>query len=224
MSTTQRCDRCKSLRSTLRSAVCRQKSSCPLEKTSASSHTKYSVLTTDETRIRMKNLHNSVRTANEHIHKLEEKIAALIDDESVPLLAEDQADLTSVMDSVRPLVEKQYPMSSPQRIFWEQQAAFNKLNDKRQMRWHPLVLRFALNLKYMSTSAYKAVRQSGIIRLPSERTLADYTHWSSPHAGVQLEYIERYVNSNFRSVILPHFIGIVPCYRMCHVDSDTQPC
>ena len=172
----------------------------------------------------MKNLHNSVRTANEHIHKLEEKIAALIDDESVPLLAEDQADLTSVMDSVRPLVEKQYPMSSPQRIFWEQQAAFNKLNDKRQMRWHPLVLRFALNLKYMSTSAYKAVRQSGIIRLPSERTLADYTHWSSPHAGVQLEYIERYVNSNFRSVILPHFIGIVPCYRMCHVDSDTQPC
>ena len=94
----------------------------------------------------MKNLHNSVRTANEHIHKLEEKIAALIDDETVPLLAEDQADLTSVMDSVRPLVEKQYPMSSPQRI-WEQQAAFNKLNDKQQMRWRPLVLRFALNLK-----------------------------------------------------------------------------
>ena len=53
------------------------------------------------------------------------------------------------------------------------------------------MLRFALNLKYMSTSAYKAVRQSGIIHLPSERTLSDYTHWSNPHTGVQLEYIEK---------------------------------
>ncbi len=29
----------------------------------------------------------------------------------------------------------------------------NSLKDKRQMRWHPLVIRFALNLKYMSSSA-----------------------------------------------------------------------
>ena len=51
------------------------------------------------------------------------------------------------------------------------------------------MLRFALNLKYMSTSAYKAVRQSGMIHLPSERTLS--AHWSNPHTGVQLEYIEK---------------------------------
>ena len=67
---------------------------------------------------------------------------------------------------------------------------YNKLKDKRQMRWHPLAVRFALNIKYLSTSAYKAMRQSGIIHLPSERTLRDYTHWSSVHSGVQIEYIE----------------------------------
>lgn len=61
------------------------------------------------------------------------------------------------------------------------------------MRWHPLSIRFALNLKYLSTSAYKAMRQSGIINLPSERTLSDYTHWTTPHAGVQKEYIEEFV-------------------------------
>ena len=59
------------------------------------------------------------------------------------------------------------------------------------MRWHPLVLRFALNLKYMSSSAYRAVRQSGIISLPSQRTLADYTHWTSPHSGLQVEYVDK---------------------------------
>lgn len=53
--------------------------------------------------------------------------------------------------------------------------------------------RFALNLKYLSSSAYRAVRQSGVINLPSERTLVDYTHWSSPHSGVQLEFIEKFL-------------------------------
>ena len=58
------------------------------------------------------------------------------------------------------------------------------------MRWHPLVLRFALNLKYVSTSAYHAVRESGIIKLPLERTLSDYTHWTSAHSGVQVEFVQ----------------------------------
>ena len=52
------------------------------------------------------------------------------------------------------------------------------------------MIRFALNLKYLSTSAYRALRLGGIIHLLSERTLADYTHWSKPHNGVQLEFIE----------------------------------
>ena len=58
------------------------------------------------------------------------------------------------------------------------------------MRWHPMVIGFALNLKYLSASAYQAVHLSGVINLPSERTLSDYTHWTSPHSGVQLKFVE----------------------------------
>lgn len=36
-----------------------------------------------------------------------------------------------------------------------------------------------------------AVRESGMIALPSERTLYDYTHWVKPHTGVQYEFVER---------------------------------
>ena len=43
------------------------------------------------------------------------------------------------------------------------------------MRWHPLVIWFALNLKYLSGTAYQAIRQRGMISLPSECTLSDYT-------------------------------------------------
>ena len=61
-----------------------------------------------------------------------------------------------------------------QKIFWEQQQAYKSLNDKRKMRWHPLMIRFALNLKYLSSSAYRAV--GNFLALPSNRTLCDYTH------------------------------------------------
>jgi len=58
------------------------------------------------------------------------------------------------------------------------------------MRWHPVVIRFALNLRYMSTTAYRGVKQSGFLKLPSERTLSDYTHWASAHSGLQVEFVE----------------------------------
>lgn len=74
------------------------------------------------------------------------------------------------------------------------------------MRWHQLVIQFALNLKYLSSSAYRAIRQSGVISLPSKHALSDYTHWTSPHTGVQLEFIEE-----FYSLLAEQ----VPC-GLCH--------
>ncbi len=49
----------------------------------------------------------------------------------------------------------------------------------------------ALNLKYLSSNAYRALCESGMIALPSERTLFDYTHWVTPHTGVQCEFVEQ---------------------------------
>ena len=71
---------------------------------------------------------------------------------------------------------------SPQKTFWEQQTKYNALKNKKQMRWHHLVLRFALNLcQHLHTELYS-----------KECTLADYTHWTTPYSGVQLEFVERY--------------------------------
>ena len=84
------------------------------------------------------------------------------------------------------------PLDTPQRIFWDQQVHYNSLKNPKQMRWHPFMIRLALNMKHQSTSAYRTIRQSGVINLPSEWTLADYTHWAAPHSGVQFEYIEEF--------------------------------
>ena len=92
--------------------------------------------------------------------------------DGVQLSQADADDVSAVVKELSQSVEDNFPEESPQRIFWNQQKQYTQLKDKRQMRWHPLVVRFALNLKYMSTSAYKAVRQSGVMSVPSEHTLS----------------------------------------------------
>ena len=54
------------------------------------------------------------------------------------------------------------------------------------------MIRFAMNNKYLSGTAYQAQHQSGIINLPTERGLSDHTHCTSPHRCVQLEFIEQF--------------------------------
>ena len=44
------------------------------------------------------------------------------------------------------------------------------------------IIKWCLHLKLISSGAYHALRSTGVITLPSERTLRDYTHWV--YAGV----------------------------------------
>ena len=60
------------------------------------------------------------------------------------------------------------------KIFLQQQKYWH-LKDKRSMCWNPLIIRFALSVKYSSTSAYQTL--GPIFALPSLHFLRDYTHW-----------------------------------------------
>lgn len=57
---------------------------------------------------------------------------------------------------------------------------------KSGVRWHPIFLRWCLNLSRVSPKAYDIIKQSGI-QLPTRRTLNDYTHWVSAKPGFNHE-------------------------------------
>ena len=50
---------------------------------------------------------------------------------------------------------------------------------KSQIQWHPLMITWALYLHHRSSGVYETIRKSGVIALPSSRTLRDYRHLSS---------------------------------------------
>ncbi len=122
---------------------------------------------------------------------MELRAQAVLEEESISLHPEECSDVTDIISQLTPAVHKTFAPDSSQYIFWEQQQQYNMLKEKRQMKWHLLLIRFALNLKYLSSTAYRAMRESGMIALPSERTLYDYTHWVKLHTGVQYEFVER---------------------------------
>ena len=112
------------------------------------------------------------------------KMSIVVDD----MLRED---LESIMTEMTEDVQKNHADNSFRRLFWQQQLEANQLKDRRQVRWHPAMIRWCLNLKLISSGVYGALRSSGVLVLPSEQTLRDYTHWVKAASG----FIELLTNS-----------------------------
>ena len=64
------------------------------------------------------------------------------------------------------------------KVFWMQQMKAASVKNKCSIRWHPLIIRWALYLHHRSSGAYETLRKSGVLLLPSSRTLRDYRHLS----------------------------------------------
>ena len=75
------------------------------------------------------------------------------------------------------------------KCFWEQQMVLFQ-SKKMGRRYHPQVIRFALSLHRKSASAYRELRDSDALILPSERVLCDYKNYFKPKAGINKENIE----------------------------------
>ena len=65
------------------------------------------------------------------------------------------------------------------------------IKDARQMRWHPMMIKWCMNLQMLSSSCYNTLRSTGVLKLPSERTLRDYTHVIKAKSGLQSEVDEQ---------------------------------
>ena len=76
------------------------------------------------------------------------------------------------------------------KVFWEQQRKL-LASPKFGRRYHPHIIRFCLSLHAKSPAAYKELKDSGVLVLPSQRTLRDYRNFFKPKPGFNSENIER---------------------------------
>lgn len=136
---------------------------------------------------RYKSLKKRCSTAEKKVKRLKEKVATLMEKGSIQVDSELHNDLSQMMNSHHQQVLKEFPENSFQRLFWEQQLQNVRVKNAKQFRWHPMIIKWCLHLKMVSSAAYNAMRTSGFITLPSERTLRDYTHLVKGRTGIQPE-------------------------------------
>lgn len=89
-------------------------------------------------------------------------------------LADEVVDVSDVSHEKLKTIMESAEKDSFTQLFWtEQKAAFARKSNG--IRWHPMMVRFAILLHSQSPSAYRALHEVGVVKLPGESTLRDYT-------------------------------------------------
>ena len=98
-------------------------------------------------------------------------------------LSNDLMDILDTTDAITPA----------QSIFLQQQvkaSQHQKNNKGKGMRWHPTMIRSALSLHLQSPTAFRLLQNTGMVKLPSTRTLFDYSHVKPAKEGIDQVVLE----------------------------------
>ena len=121
-------------------------------------------------------LHSEATISRWQISRLYARIDNLIEQRSVYL--------KGITEQYSSQIAELYPEGSFARSFWESQCKVLSLKNMKSMRWDPIIIRWCLYLRHLSgSSAYKMLRESGVIKLPSQWTLRDYTYYTKAAPG-----------------------------------------
>ena len=131
----------------------------------------------------MRRLHTQVKVSQQRVRRLTTKLAERTELNGVIVDPDMQSDLSTITKEVTTSVMMKHPPESFERIFWEQQIKASNLKNPRSMKWHPLMIRWCIYLRHLSGRAYESLRDSNVIKLPSQRTLRDYTFYTTAKPG-----------------------------------------
>ena len=150
-----RCDRCMHYCSTLRALISRSEKQNISESdpTDPSSHTPFRHLNSPEKARRYKCEHSLRRSCQQRIACRSEQLSTAAQERG---FAEDKAlhdDLCQIMTQNTQSVSDTLPSGSFARIVWDSQKEAASLKDAWQMRWDPIMVRWCLYLRQLSSSA-----------------------------------------------------------------------
>ena len=122
-------------------------------------------------------MHDSMRLSKRKISTLQGRLDRLIEVDGVKVDGTTHEGLLSILRGHQQTAAASADTFSS--IFWQQQLKATSVKGRNGMRWHPAIIRWCLYLHHKSSGSYSTLRNTGVLTLPSERTLRDYKH-SSP--------------------------------------------
>ena len=194
------CSHCAKFRNTLRALTWKQKPVSDVP----SLHTNIRFLRTPQRTARFIAVRKAIVNKNRQLQRLRLKLSNAVETDGILVDDELANDLHEVVNNKSDL-ELVFKDDEFRRIFWDQQVSCKGIlytyvkflyyvcqvaackAKKNGIRWHPLFIRWCLNIMLTSSKTYDIIRESGFISLPSKRTLRDYTHWTKLKPGFSAE-------------------------------------
>ena len=185
-----RCDSCTKYGDALRSKYSRYEKSKGIDRTAIGSHVPMKFLRPKELTKRSHGLAKAITQRNQRIRRLQNQLKTAIKDDAQYLNEELSGSLQEVVrESVQECPDT-LKKGSFEYLFWEEQKKEWRTKDPRGHRWHPMMVKWALNLRYSSPKGYRNLQSSGVLKLPGLTTLRDYTYWSKVESGFSETAIE----------------------------------
>ncbi len=168
-STNSWCASCIRNRATISRQLSRR-SQATASHTSPSSHTNYRFLSRLQLVTRLVQTHHQLGLSSKQLERLKEEIADAVTSKGVHVDEEMHKGLQQIMSTESLKMAKSLQADSFQQLFWQQQNKTASKSSAKGRRWHPLMIRWCLYLRHRSNGAHDTLRESGCIKLPSQRT------------------------------------------------------
>ena len=139
------------------------------------SHARHDLLDKDKLWQKLKQVQEYRRSLKRQLKSAEQILQTAVQRDSVEIPKDLHKDFKQIILENRDKLQE----GSLQQIFWDQQDQCLKRSNQGY-RWHPAVIRLCIALHAKSASAYRSLTESGVLTLPSTKTLRDYTYFTSP--------------------------------------------
>lgn len=147
------------------------------DRTSATSRVPFRHLTHDELEERAAALANEVKRKTSTIQHNQQRINKF-SEQSVSVTSDIEELVNETINTTQPKFDNDI-----KELFWQQQIKQSKKSSKG-MRWHPMLIRWALTIRSMSSNAYDYIRESGMVSLPHNNTLNHYVTYRESNCGL----------------------------------------
>ena len=100
------------------------------------------------------------------------------------------------------------------KLFWEEHQKYIRASSTSSVRYHPMIIKYCLSLAVKSSSAYNDLRYdsktgSGVLVLPSLRTLRDYKNYIRPTRGLNPKVLEDFDKKTYEFSDIERYVIIL---------------
>uniref|UniRef100_A0A7M5VEW6 THAP-type domain-containing protein n=1 Tax=Clytia hemisphaerica TaxID=252671 RepID=A0A7M5VEW6_9CNID len=174
------CQHCQSLSVVTRSQEAKKRK---IASTPAAPRAPLSVTSAERLALTVKQNREVIQSLISQNEKLTAQLKASICSRSVPVQKDLSDDLVDIFEGIP---EDKVPPFM--RLFWTEQQKYLRTDKNHQLRYHPDIIKFCLSISAKSSAAYDQLRLnskdgSGILVLPSQRTLRNYRNHIKPQQG-----------------------------------------